>query len=44
VAREVGIDEDLVEGHRVASLLVDPILDGSTARGAWDPGKKRWRT
>jgi hypothetical protein len=44
MANEVGVEEELDAGHRVASLLVDPILDGSTARGVWDPVRKRWKT
>jgi predicted nucleotidyltransferase component of viral defense system len=44
MANEVGLDEDLDAGHQVACLLVDPILDGSTPRGAWDPVRTRWTT
>jgi Nucleotidyl transferase AbiEii toxin, Type IV TA system len=44
LAMDVGIDEDLSEGHRVACLLIDPVLDGSTERGTWDPEAMRWMT
>ena len=44
MAGEVGVDDDLGQGHTVASLLLDPILDGSTIRGVWDPITKRWPT
>ena len=44
MATEVGVDEDLDTGHQVASLLLDPVLDGSTPTGGWDPMTKRWTT
>ena len=44
MAIEVGVDEDLDAGHQVASLLLDPVLDGSTPTGVWAPMTKRWTT
>ncbi len=42
MASEVGVDEDLDAGHHVASLLIDPVLNGAAATGVWDPATKRW--
>lgn len=42
MASEVGMDDDLRRGYQTASLLLDPILDGSTSRAVWDPITKRW--
>lgn len=42
MASEIGVDEDLDTGHLVASLLIDPVLNGAAAGGVWDPATKRW--
>lgn len=41
LATAVGIAPQLAAGHRVASVLVNPILDGAAA-GRWDPRHQRW--
>jgi predicted nucleotidyltransferase component of viral defense system len=42
LAKEVGLPQEMDTGFRLASELIDPILDqpGSTER--WDPKSRRW--
>jgi len=42
LAREVDLPPDLAEAFRVASAVLDPVLDGSVADGSWDHRQSRW--
>lgn len=43
LAREVGLDPDVVAGHRLAAAFLDPILDaGISDAAAWDPAQGAW--
>jgi hypothetical protein len=42
LASEIGIDTDLMGGHRLASRLLDPILSGDIEAGTWDPSAMDW--
>jgi Nucleotidyl transferase AbiEii toxin, Type IV TA system len=44
LARDVGIAESLDAGHTTAVALLDPILDGGTKHGHWNPAGQRWIT
>lgn len=41
LAREVGIEQDLIGGHAEAAALLDPVL-GGLAAGCWNPGRGAW--
>ena len=42
LAEEVGAAATLEAGHRDAAALLDPVLTGEVASGAWDPIRRRW--
>ena len=42
LAGEVGLAQDLDDGHAAVAAWLDPILASKTA-GTWDPQAKRWR-
>lgn len=42
LAEEVGLSGKLAAGQRDAATLLDPILNGETAAGRWDPIQRRW--
>lgn len=42
LAQAVGIPTELAAGHADAAALLDPILGGEVAAGAWDPRDRRW--
>jgi hypothetical protein len=39
LAREVPAHDELGDGYRVAAALFDPMLAGTVATGAWQPGE-----
>ena len=44
MANEVGLDPDVVTGHRLAAEFLDPVLSGAVADDArWDPTSGAWR-
>jgi hypothetical protein len=43
MAGEVGLDGDLMAGHRLAARLVDPVLKGSVKDARWDPTTYSWK-
>ncbi|MGH2796484.1 MAG: nucleotidyl transferase AbiEii/AbiGii toxin family protein [Thermoleophilaceae bacterium] len=43
LAEEVGLDPDLMAGHRLAAAFLDPILAAEAALDAWDAEARRWR-
>lgn len=43
LAREVGIPERIEEGHARAAAMLDAVLSGHVADGAWDPRAGAWR-
>lgn len=44
LAEEVGAPSELTAGHREAAALLDPVLGGEVAVGAWDSAQRRWVT
>jgi hypothetical protein len=43
MAEEIGLEPDLLAGHRLAAELLDPVLDGSAPDGArWNPQRGAW--
>ena len=43
LASEVRIDPDMLEGHRIADALLDPVLSGAVADDArWEPDRGAW--
>jgi len=44
LARDVGLDGDVVAGHRVAAALLDPILGGEPGMSLWVPAALVWST
>lgn len=42
LAKEVEVPVELTAGHRDASALLDPILEGEVATGMWDSTQRRW--
>jgi hypothetical protein len=43
LAREVGIPERIEQGHAQAAAMLDAVLSGRVADGAWDPRAGVWR-
>ena len=43
LAREVGIPERIEEGHSGAAAMLDVVLSGQMADGAWDARAGAWR-
>lgn len=43
LADEVGIPNRLMQGHRDAAAVLNPILTGEVTAGRWEPEKRRWR-
>ncbi|MGH2585074.1 MAG: nucleotidyl transferase AbiEii/AbiGii toxin family protein, partial [Dehalococcoidia bacterium] len=43
MAREVGLDSDVLTGYGLAAAFLDPILNGMVPSGArWDPARGSW--
>jgi hypothetical protein len=42
LAEEVGISTELVDGHREAAAMLDPVLGGKVNDGEWSPGERAW--
>ncbi len=42
MAVEVGLDEDLLAGHRLAARLLDPVLAGTVKGTKWNPATLSW--
>ncbi len=43
MAGEVGLDDDLLNGHRLAARLVDPVLKDRVKSARWDPTTYAWQ-
>jgi len=45
LAGEIGLDTDMLVGHSLAALCLDPVLHGAGQRTAtWQPAIRAWRT
>ncbi len=42
LAAEVGIDPEVLAGHRLVAGFLDPVLSGAAAGKHWDPATQTW--
>ena len=42
MAREVGLDAELVRGYELAARLLDPVFSGDVRAAGWEPAAQSW--